>query len=281
MNKKPTIKDYQTNIQPTWCPGCGNYTINTVLKQALVELNLPPHQVVITYDIGCNGNGADKIRTYTFKSLHGRSLPPALGIKYANHNLTVIATIGDGGMFWEGAAHWIAAAQRNEDITVLVWDNQIYALTTGQTSPTTQYHYPTKTNPQGTLDKPLNPITVSLAAGATFVARGWVGQPSHLKSLITAAIQHKGFAIVDILQTCFTFNNQFQFYKEHTYLLSKPLKDKTEAYRLAEKKDSFALGIFYQSQEDTNLDKHPILKKQTLINQPLVTNIKDLLTEFK
>ena len=277
----PTIKDYQTNLKPTWCPGCGNYTINTVLQQALVDLKLPPEKVVITYDIGCNGNGADKIRTYTFKSLHGRSLPPAIGIKYANHDLTVIATIGDGGMFWEGAAHWIAACQRNEDITVLVWDNQIYALTTGQTSPTTQYGYPTKTTPQGNFDEPINPITVSLAAGATFVARGWVGQPSQLKEIIKAAIRHPGFAIVDILQTCFTFNNQFQFYKEHTYTLDKPLTDKSEAYRLAEDRERFALGIFYQIKKNSIKEKHPLLKKAPLIHQPIDRKVTDLLKEFE
>ncbi len=281
MTKNISLKDYQTEILPTWCPGCGNYTINTVLKQALVELGLPPHQVVITYDIGCNGNGADKIRAYTFKSLHGRSLPPAIGVKYANHDLSVISIIGDGGMFWEGGAHWLASCQRNEDITVLVWDNQIYGLTTGQTSPTTQLNYPTKTWPQGTLDEPINPISVSLAAGATFVSRGWVGRPQHLKDLIKQAIKHKGFALVDILQTCFTFNNQFKFYQGRTYILDQPIKDKNQAYEIAEKKDKFALGIFHQVAKPTIQDKHPLLKKSALIRQPLETKIDDLLEEFK
>ncbi len=280
---KPKIGDYQSKLRPTWCPGCGNFVINQMMIKALVELEIPPHRTVITYDIGCNGNGADKIRAYSFKSLHGRSLPPAIGVKYANHDLTVLSVIGDGGLFWEGAAHWIATAQRNEDITVLVWDNQIYGLTTGQTSPTTQINYPTKTWPKGSADEPINPISVSLAAGASFVARGWVGKPNHLKDVIKQAIKHKGFALVDILQTCFTFNNLLPKYQDQTYIIddNHDKTDKIKAYKIAEQTDKFGLGVFYQVSKPTIYHKYPILKSKTLINQTSTNQIDDLLAEFE
>ena len=282
---KPT--DYHSEIKPTWCPGCGNWTISFSLMQALADLKLEPHQVALTFDIGCSGNGADKIKTYSFKSLHGRALLPAIGIKYANHQLPVIAMIGDGGMYWEGAAHWTAAAQRNEDITVLVADNQIYGLTTGQTSPTTEVGCPTKTQPEGTLDEPINPIATSIAAGATFVARAWVGDPTHLQTMIKAAINHKGFAIVDILQTCVTFNhvNTLEYYRDRVYKLEEvghDFSNKLKAYQYAEETKKTPLGIFYQTSKPTINDKHQALKStQPLYTQKTKTNIKPLLKLFK
>ncbi len=267
------ITDYNSEIVPTWCPGCGNYVILSVLKQALAELNIPPYKTVITFDIGCAGNGADKIIANNFKVLHGRAILPAIGVKYTNPELTVIADIGDGGMYWEGAAHWIAAAQRNEDITVLVHNNQIYGLTTGQTSPTTEKNYPTKTYPTGTVDEPINPISVSIAAGASFVARGWVGDPSHLKELIKQAIQHKGFAIVDILQTCVTWNhlNTLAYYKERVYKLEDTKYDPTNkqlAYQKAEEAhttNKVPIGVFYKADKPTIYKKYPqVLKKAGL-----------------
>jgi len=282
---RPT--DYHSNVKPTWCPGCGNYTISFGLMQVLATMGYQPHQVVLTFDIGCSGNGADKIKTYSFKSLHGRALLPAIGIKYANHSLPVITMIGDGGMYWEGAAHWIAAAQRNEDITVLVADNQIYGLTTGQTSPTTELTCQTKTQPEGTLDEPINPIATSIAAGATFVARAWVGDPVHMQQIMKQAIDHKGFAIVDILQTCVTFNriNTLEYYRDRIYKLNETQHDrssKTQAYQRAEETDKTPLGIFYQVSKPTTSDKHQALKNKTpLIDQKIDIDIKPLLKLFQ
>ncbi len=288
MSKKQSTSaaDYHTSNKPTWCPGCGNYTISFGLMQVLAHLGYQPHQVALTFDIGCSGNGADKVKTYSFKSLHGRALLPAIGIKYANHSLPVITMIGDGGMYWEGAAHWIAAAQRNEDITVFVADNQIYGLTTGQTSPTTTLGCQTKTQPEGTLDQPINPIAVSLAAGATFVARAWVGNPVQMQQIMKKAIRHKGFAIVDILQTCVTFNrvNTLEYYRERVYQLEDESHDATDkglAYKKAEEKDETPLGIFYQVRQPTIYGKHQALQSnQALINQKTNTDIAPLLKLF-
>ncbi len=284
---KPKSTDYHSEIKPTWCPGCGDWTIGFGLMQALADLGYEPHQVALVYDIGCTGNGADKIKAYTFKSLHGRAVITAVGIKYANHNLPVITMIGDGGMYWEGAAHWITSAQRNEDVTVFVADNQIYGLTTGQTSPTTEVGCKTKTQPEGTLDEPVNPIATSIAAGATFVARAWVGDPLHMQKMMKAAISHKGFAIVDILQTCVTFNqvNTLEYYRERVYKLEETEHDPTskiQAYQKAEETGKTPLGIFYQINKATISDKYlPLKSRMPLFAQKPKTNIKPLLKLFQ
>ena len=279
-----SISDYSTDIIPTWCPGCGNYVINAMLKKALVELDIKPYNTVLTFDIGCAGNGADKIKGYNFKVLHGRAILPAIGVKYINPDLTVISIIGDGGMYWEGAAHWIAASQRNEDITVLVSNNQIYGLTTGQTAPTTEKDYPTKTYPSGTPDEPVNPIAVSISAGATFVARGWVGEPEHLKELIKQAILHKGFAIVDILQTCVTWNhlNTLDYYRERVYKLEDINHDtssKIKALERALETEKTPIGVFYRENKETIYEKYPLVSKKAglLVKS---RSIKNLLEEF-
>jgi 2-oxoglutarate ferredoxin oxidoreductase subunit beta len=287
VQKKVEISDYTSSIAPTWCPGCGNFVIKTTVIQALVSLKINPWNVVLVYDIGCNGNGADKTNSFAFKSLHGRSIPPALGIKYANKDVQVISMIGDGGAFWEGPEHIVSSAQRNEDITVLVADNQIYALTTGQTSPTTEEGYQTVSYPAGTVDKPLNPIQLALACGATFVARGFVGEPVHLTSLIKQAIKHKGFAFVDILQNCVTYNklNTVEYYKERIYKLEEEKKyniqDRNDAFSHAVMGEKVAIGVFYKTKEPTNDDKYRVLKGEPLFKSAESRNLEDLLGEFK
>lgn len=277
-NMTVKVTDFNTGIQPTWCPGCGAYAIKNILPQALAELNLPPHKVVITYDIGCNGNGADKINTYAIKSLHGRSIPTAIGAKYANHDLTVIATIGDGAMMWEGPAHWITSAQRNEDITVILYNNKIYGLTTGQTSPATPCGVKTVSYPYGTVDKPMNPVLLSIAAGATFVARAFVGTPLHMKELFKQAIQHKGFAIVDVLMECVTWTkmDMLSYYKDMVYgveqednsgeneVVAAKAYDHTNkelALKTAARTDKIPIGVIYKSEEDSIVEKYDPLKK--------------------
>ena len=246
---KPQIADYRSPITPTWCPGCGNYTINAMLMQALVELEIAPYEVVLVYDIGCNGNGADKIRAYTVKTLHGRPIPVAIGIKLARPDLHVIAIGGDGGLLWEGVAHLIAAAQRNENITVLIWDNQIYGLTTGQTAPTTQQGYKTPTYPEGTPFVPLNPISLLLGTNASFIARTYTGDPMHVKDTIKAAISYDkpGLRVVDILQNCATYNPTTGYYRERAEYIKQSPKTKEQALKLANDINKTYLGVFWQA----------------------------------
>lgn len=291
------ITDFNTGVQPTWCPGCGAYAVKNILPQALAELNLPPHKIVITYDIGCNGNGADKINTYAVKSLHGRSMLPAIGAKYANHDLTVISTIGDGAMMWEGAEHWITSAQRNEDITVILYNNEIYGLTTGQTSGATPCGVKTVSYPYGTVDQPMNPVLISIASGATFVARAFVGKPQHMKEIFKQAIQHKGFAIVDVIMQCVTWTkiDMLSYYKDTVYGLEQDENDKPKsgfsktkydctdkalALRTALQKDKIPIGVIYKEEAPTITDKYSPLKKGALVKQKPEGKIEDLLKEF-
>ncbi len=208
--------------KPTWCPGCGNFGIWQALKNATAKLTSKQEDIVAVYDIGCNGNMMNWSPMTAFESLHGRTLPVATGIKLANPNLTVLAIAGDGGCYGEGGNHFLHAAKRNLDITLLVHDNQIYALTAGQTSPTSDKGFKTKSTPEGSFDDGLNPLLVSLSAGATFVARGFAGDLQHLTNLIVEAVNHKGFAVVDILQPCVSFNpiNTFDWFKSRVYDLN-------------------------------------------------------------
>ena len=192
------INKRTTSINPTWCPGCGNFGILGSIKASLDQLKIEPHQLSVVYDIGCSGNMADFVYAYGFHSLHGRALPMAAGIKLANHDLEVLTIIGDGGCFGEGVGHLVAIAKGNHDITVLTHDNFLYSLTTGQKSPTTPKGVKTPSTPQGSLEEAVNPIGLALINQATFVARGFAGDIPHLTTLLTAAINHKGFALLDV-----------------------------------------------------------------------------------
>lgn len=207
-NNKTKASDFRTNVPLTWCPGCGNFVLYTSLINALVDLGVEPHKTVICFDIGCISNGADNFNVYGFKSLHGRAIPPAVGIKLARPDLTVVAVLGDGGAYGEGIEHLISSARRDDDVTVIVANNQLYALTTGQASPTTPKGRKLISHPDGTLDQPLDPIAMAKCAGAKFAKQGNTDKPEELKQLITDAILHKGFALVDIMQKCVTWNKE-------------------------------------------------------------------------
>ncbi|MEM3078452.1 MAG: thiamine pyrophosphate-dependent enzyme, partial [Nitrososphaerales archaeon] len=200
-----TLKDYEGG--PTaWCPGCGNFSILLAVKRALVEMNLEPYQVLIVSGIGQAGKLPHYMRCNTLNALHGRDVPEAIGAKLANHELKVIAVGGDGDGYGEGGNHFTHAILRNIDITYIVHDNQIYGLTKGQASPTSDKGFVTKTTPEGVISLPFNPIALAISLGATFVSRGFAGEVDHLVELIKKAIQHRGFALVDVLQPCVTFN---------------------------------------------------------------------------
>ncbi|MFA6271977.1 MAG: 2-oxoacid:ferredoxin oxidoreductase subunit beta [Patescibacteria group bacterium] len=248
-------EELNTPHDPTWCPACGNFGIWVALKKAITELNLDPNQVAVSYGIGCSGNENNFVKTYAFHSLHGRALPPAAGIKFANDALTVLAIGGDGDAYGEGGNHFIHACRNNYDITYLVHDNQLYSLTTGQASPTSQKGMTTTTTPAGIIEDPINPISLALSANATFVARGFSGRADHLSGLIKQAIQHKGFSFVDILQNCVTFNklNTFQFFNQRIYDMNQEgyeANDKQKAHAKAmEWGERIPIGIFYQEEK--------------------------------
>jgi 2-oxoglutarate ferredoxin oxidoreductase subunit beta len=199
--------DFKTDIFVDWCPGCGNFGILTALQMALAELQMEPHHVVLVSGIGCSGKPPHFVKAYGVHTLHGRPLPFAQGIKIANPDLEVIAMGGDGDGLGIGAGHFVNAGRRNVDITYLIHDNGVYGLTKGQASPTLKLGVKTKAIPKPNINDAVNPIALAITAGYTFVARAYAYYTKHLKDIIKQAIQHKGLALVDILQPCPTYNN--------------------------------------------------------------------------
>ena len=281
-----TMEDYNGLI-PAWCPGCGNFGILAAVKKALVELNLEPHQVLLVSGIGQAGKLPHYLKGNVFNSLHGRPMPPTVGAKLANKELVVIAISGDGDGYGEGGNHFIHAARRNHDITYLVHNNQIYGLTKGQTSPTSDIGFVTKTTPQGA-PPPINPIMLAIAAGATFVARSFAGDIDHLASIIQQGINHRGFALIDILQPCISFNhkNTYQWYRERVYKMEEGKEynssDKVAAFKKAQEwGDKIPIGVFYRENRPVYESVFPALEKHTLVSQPIEPlKVEKLLAEF-
>lgn len=270
-----TPKDLKTTTHITWCLGCGNFAIlNGVFSvfSDLINEGTPKENIVLVSGIGCHGKIVDYIGLNTLYSIHGRSVPAMEGIKLANPDLTVVGFVGDGDTYGEGLAHLIFAAKRNIDISVFVHNNEVYALTTGQYSPTTAKGLPRRSTPRGTIEEPLNPIDLMIAAGATFVARAFVGDMPHLKTVLRAATDHQGFSVVDILQPSFVFNNTYTLYRENCYKLEDTGHDPADREAAAKRAREWVtgisgkvpIGIFYHAKKpifdtlllgDTNLRK--------------------------
>ncbi len=250
------MKNLNTSAMNTWCPGCGNFGIEVGLKAVLSEMaekgELNPDKVVLVTGIGCHGKIADYVNVNSFYSLHGRAVPVAVGIKMANPELTVIVCVGDGDVLGEGLEHLIFAAKRNSNIKVLVHENRIYALTTGQYSPTSPKGFRGRSTPQGSTEQPLNPLELMLASGASFVARAYAGRLDRQKEMMKEAIRHDGFAFLDILQPCFVYYNTYPLYNKNVYELG-PEHDAANYKQASEKakewdyQDSgkIPIGIFY------------------------------------
>ena len=265
---KLTVKDFKTKVDPDWCPGCGDFGLLIALKQALVELELQPHQVMTVSGIGCSSNLPGYINANGMHTLHGRSLAVATGAQMANHSLKIIATGGDGDGFGIGGNHFIHTMRRNVDLTYIVMDNQIYGLTTGQISPTSTKGMTTKSTPFGSVENPINPIPLAITAGATYVARGYTGQVKHLTALIKGAIQHRGFAFVDAFSPCVTYNldNTHDFFKQRTTKLEDMGHDPTNFQAAMEKAymwgDTIPIGLFWKREDLPSLDQsEPVLEE--------------------
>lgn len=278
-----TIADYRGKVKPDWCPGCGNFAQLSAISAALAELGIEPKDAVVASGIGCSSNLPEFINLYGFHGIHGRSLPAASAIKWANEKLTVLAYGGDGDGFFEGTQHFYHTAKRNVDITYIVSDNQIFGLTTGQASPTSELGMKTKSTPGGNIEKPLNPLTIALTAGATFVARAFSGDALHLREVIKKGIQHKGFSFIDVFSPCVTYNktNTYDFFRQRVYKPETDLKDFDKAYKLAQEwGDKIPIGVFYQVDEKTYEDHDPVIASKPLIEQPPVKLTPEHLAEF-
>jgi 2-oxoglutarate/2-oxoacid ferredoxin oxidoreductase subunit beta len=280
-----TMTDY-AGLKSAWCPGCGNFGILKALNKALIEMEIEPHQILLVSGIGQAGKLPHYTRGNVFNSLHGRPIPPAIGAKIANSELIVIVISGDGDAYGEGGNHFLHAARRNHDITYLIHNNQVYGLTKGQASPTSDVGFVTKTTPYGAAS-PVNPIALAIVGGASFVGRGFAGDIDHLTNLIKKGITHRGFAIIDILQPCVSFNhkNTFQWYKERVYKLEDerfdPGNKKAALEKALEWGERIPIGIIYEENLPVYEDQLPALSKSPLVRQKIdPARIEKLLAEF-
>ena len=287
--KKITLQDYKENsIKPQWCPSCGDFAVLKCLKDALVKLQIDPHDLVMTAGIGCSGRIWAFLNGHSFHGAHGRALPVATGIKLANERMKVIALGGDGDGYAIGMGHFIHAIRRNVDITYIVMDNQDYGLTKGQVSPTSALGYKTTTTPQGNIEAPIDPILLALASGVSFIARGFSGNPNHLTELMAKAIAHKGFALMEIISPCPVFNrvNTYEWYRDQiTYLEEDPTYDPTNLslalQRMANPDDKIPLGVIYQVERPTYEDLRPGRNGLPVVEQPITgIDYSGLLQEF-
>lgn len=258
--------------KPAWCPGCGNFAILKTLKDVLVELQIEPHRITLVSGIGQAAKLPHYIKCNTFNGLHGRALPVATGIRLANHTMPVIVTTGDGDCYGEGGNHLMAAIRRNINVKLFVHNNQIYGLTKGQPSPTSSEGTIAKNMPGGVLSGQFNPMALAVALDCSFAARAFTGDPDQLKTLMIEALNHKGFAMIDILQPCVSFNkvNTFQWYRERVYHLEPDYdpEDRLTAFsRSLEWGERIPLGVIYKHQRPTFEERVPALAAGELVHQ--------------
>jgi 2-oxoglutarate ferredoxin oxidoreductase subunit beta len=273
-----------TDARNTWCPGCGNFSIQHTLKNVLADIEKEGEsldRIVLVSGIGCHAKMADYLNINSFYSIHGRTLPAATGIKLANPDLTVICCSGDGDSYAEGLDHLIFAAKRNVDLTVIVHNNRVYGLTTGQYTPTSPRGFKGKSTPLGTMEDPLNPVELMLASGATYVARGYSKKMDQLKTLIREGITHKGFAYIDVLQICATFFPAADYYSPRVYDLNGHDRTSFEAACAKAREWDYnsdapiALGTFYQKSAPVFDGKTPARQQSATEREQAVRALLD------
>lgn len=248
-------KVYDTTTEITWCAGCGDFAILRALKLALADLEIAPHQVLLVSGIGCGSKLPDYMNANGYMTIHGRPLAVATGAKLANPNLHVIVVNGDGDSYGIGGNHFVHTCRRNPNITQIVENNQIYGLTKGQYSPTSDVGFVTTTSPDGAIEAAFNPVAMALAAGATFIARCFSGEPKHMAQVIAQGVRHRGYALIDVLQPCVTFNrvNTYAWYRERIYHLEEEqgydASDRMAAWQKGQEwGERIPVGIIYQVQ---------------------------------
>lgn len=245
--------EYKSIRSPTWCPGCGDFSVLTAIKNALYELQIPPKDTLVISGIGCSGNLSHYLGTYTLHVIHGRTLPVATGARLARSDLTIIVVGGDGDGYGIGLGHFIHAMRRNLDVTYIVMNNQIYGLTTGQASPTSQIGHVTKTTLDGVEESPINPLALAILSGATFVARGFSGDPKQLTELMKEGVKHRGFSLIDVLSPCVTFNtvNTYDWFRHRVYTIDDSAYDSASTQPALSKsmewEKTIPLGIIYRA----------------------------------
>jgi 2-oxoglutarate ferredoxin oxidoreductase subunit beta len=269
-----TLEDLKTPKTNTWCPGCGNFGILMAFKKALIELGIEREDAVLVSGIGCHGKMVNYVNTNGFHGIHGRVLPLAQGIKLANPDLTVVGFAGDADQYNEGWGHFAHAIRTNINMTLIVHDNMVLGLTTGQATSTSQQGFKSKSTPFGVIPPMLNPLAHALVSNGSFVARGFSGDMFHLKNLIVEAMKHRGFAFIDVFQPCVTFNylNTYDWFRQRVYKLEEEGHDVTDRKKALEKAlewgDRIPIGIFYNKERSTYHDNLPHVKDVSLTKVP-------------
>ncbi len=272
------VKTRDIVVDPDWCPGCGDFGVLKGLKKGSIDHELQeiePHNLFVASGIGCSSNLPGFINAYGVHGLHGRSLPLATGVKIANEKMNVVITGGDGDGYGIGVGHFIHSMRRNLDLTYVVMNNQVYGLTTGQASATSPLGLKTKSTPQGNPEKELNPLALALVSGATFVARAYSGQVKQLSSIISQAIKHRGFSIIDVYSPCVTYYNTYEVFKKIIYKIDdeKPDRDLTDFNAamniVSSSEERIPVGIFYQVNQSIYEESDPVLKRGPLVDQSI------------
>jgi 2-oxoglutarate/2-oxoacid ferredoxin oxidoreductase subunit beta len=251
-----TAKDYKGTLPPVWCPGCGDFAVLNAMQKALADLKIPPHELVFVSGIGCSSRFPHFMNAYGFHAVHGRSLPVAVGLKLAMPDKTVIAVGGDGDGMAIGAGHFVHTARRNPKLAYVMMDNEIYGLTKGQASPTSALGLKTKSTPFAgdgrSADQPINPLALAIISGATWVARGYSGKVKELTELIKAAIQHEGYAFLQVISPCVTFHDIYEAAKANQRQL-EPAHDRHDKFAAmqAAMTDHWVTGLFYEETRQT------------------------------
>ena len=265
------MDDLGTYAENTWCPGCGNFGILNAFKKAILSLEekgIKRENIVITSGIGCSAKIFDYLNLSGVYGLHGRDMATLEGIKFANPDLKCITFSGDGGVMGEGLSHVLFAAKRNADITIIMHNNGVYALTTGQVTPITKKGWKGPSTPRGSVEEPFNSLSLLLEAGASFLARGYTNKIDHLADLMVQAIEHEGFSFIDVLQPCVSWNNTYKLYNEVVEVLDYEPKTYEEALKIAKRRDALPIGVIYRTtkpvfHKELYGDHNPITKKIT------------------
>ena len=260
------VKEYIGKVKPDWCPGCGDFAVLNALQRALADLDVAPHNVQVVSGIGCSGRLSGYVKSYGFHTVHGRVLPVATGVKSANPNLEVLAVGGDGDAYSIGVGHLPHAARRNIDICYIVMDNEVYGLTKGQGSATAPQGLAAGTTPYGQLDEPLNPIAMAIAYDIGFVARGFSAKPKELTDLIIQGVEHKGFALVEVLSPCTTFHDTYKPISQRIRFLGSEHDpaDRLKAFQLSLESETIPIGVIYKRERSAFHERAAELEQQSI-----------------
>ena len=281
MVSKLDPKLFEAEAEVTWCPGCGDFSVLRGLKLALAELQVEPHEALVVTGIGCGSKIPDYLNVNGFMTIHGRPLAVATGAKLANPDLLVVVANGDGDSYGIGGNHFVHTCRRNPDITHIVENNQVYGLTKGQYSPTSDRGFVTTTSPDGSLELAFNPMAIALAAGATFIARSFAGEPKHVARMIVEGVKHRGYALIDVLQPCVTFNrvNTYEWYRDRVYHLEEESYDPSDrqaaSLKAQEWGDRIPIGILYRSTAPTYEEQVAALRETSPVRQLRELNRRD------